>query len=86
LDQPLSYDYWKDTFGTSRPRVGYAGGRPSANMTPIPLPESAMPLPADRRLQSDYQENEFESLAMGIGFSLLEKEKEKLLEKKRQMV
>eukprot|EP00604_Paraphysomonas_vestita_P000393 CAMPEP_0174826336 /NCGR_PEP_ID=MMETSP1107-20130205/43861_1 /TAXON_ID=36770 /ORGANISM="Paraphysomonas vestita, Strain GFlagA" /LENGTH=254 /DNA_ID=CAMNT_0016059253 /DNA_START=847 /DNA_END=1608 /DNA_ORIENTATION=- len=42
-------------------------------------------LPIEKRVQTDYTENEFESLEMGIGLSLLEKEREKLVEKKKQM-
>jgi hypothetical protein len=83
MDQPQTYDYWKDTFDvTARPKLGFAGGRATANMTPLHAPILSM----DKRLQSNYQENDFESSAMGIGLSLLEKEKEKLVEKKKQMV
>jgi hypothetical protein len=83
MDQPQTYDYWKDTFNvSSRPKLGFAGGRATANMTPLHAPI----LPIEKRLESNYQENDFESLEMGIGLSLLEKEKEKLVEKKKQMV
>lgn len=83
MDQPLTYDYFKDTFDvSSRPSLGFAGGRPTANMTPLNAPL----LPSNKRLQTIYNENVFESLEMGIGLSLLEKEKEKLVEKKKQMV
>lgn len=83
MDQPQTYNYWKDTFETtSRPFLGFAGSRPNANMKPLHAPL----LPTTKRLQSDYTENEFESLEMGIGLSLLEKEREKLVEKKKQMV
>jgi hypothetical protein len=83
MDQPQTYNYWTDTFETkSRPKLGFAGGRPTANMTPLHAPI----LPVDQRLQSLYTENDFESLAMGIGLSFLEQDKEKLVEKKKQMV
>lgn len=83
MDQPLTYNYWKDTFNLpSRPKLGFAGGRPTANMNPLHAPI----LPLKNRVQTFYNENEFESLEMGIGISLLEKEKEKLVEKKKQMV
>lgn len=83
MDQPQTYDYWKDTYENPiRPYLGYAGSRPAANMKPLNTPL----LPIEKRVQTDYTENEFESLEMGIGLSLLEKEREKLVEKKKQMV
>jgi len=82
MDQPQTYDYWKDTYENPiRPYLGYAGSRPAANMKPLNTPL----LPIEKRVQTDYTENEFESLEMGIGLSLLEKEREKLVEKKKQM-
>ena len=70
MDQPLSYNYWKDTYQSSnRPFLGFAGSRPAANMEPLQTPL----LTIEKRLQSNYTENNFESLAMGIGLSLLEK-------------
>jgi hypothetical protein len=83
IDQPQTYNYWQDTFEiNSRPKLGFAGGRSSANMTPLHAPIR----PVEKRFQSDYTENEMESLSMGIGLSFLEKDKEKLVEKKKQMV
>lgn len=82
MDQPQTYDYWKDTYvNSTRPYLGYAGSRPAANMKPL----HSQLLPIENRVITNYTENEFESLEMGIGLSLLEKEREKLVEKKKQM-
>lgn len=82
-DHPDRYNYWSDTFlSGTRPSLGVAGGRMTAEMKPL----NASLLPIKDRAVSLYDENWFESREMGIGLSLIELEQRRFAEKKRQQV
>eukprot|EP00602_Paraphysomonas_sp_CaronLab_P001009 CAMPEP_0185033656 /NCGR_PEP_ID=MMETSP1103-20130426/22805_1 /TAXON_ID=36769 /ORGANISM="Paraphysomonas bandaiensis, Strain Caron Lab Isolate" /LENGTH=625 /DNA_ID=CAMNT_0027570011 /DNA_START=16 /DNA_END=1893 /DNA_ORIENTATION=- len=81
MDHEIRYDYWADTYRTKgRPALGFAGGRATGEMKAWHAPY----IPAAAKPTSKYDENVFESQEMGIGVSLIEKEREMLVEKKRQ--
>lgn len=82
-DHPSRYDYYADTFQSgTRPALGVAGGRLTAEMKPLHAPL----IPLHSRAVSHHDENVFESREMGIGLSLVEKEQKRFAEKKRAEV
>ena len=63
-----TYDYFKDTYGstygsTYPPRLGIAGGRRTIEMNA----NNCVPLHAEGRLKSDYNERIFELQSVGVG-------------------
>lgn len=81
LEADPRYSYWEDVYGQiTRPKLGHAGGRFGAEMKP----RDVKILSITEKPSSDYTENVFESQEMGIGRSIMEKERKRVLEKKME--
>mmetsp|Transcript_18440 Transcript_18440/g.30715 ORF Transcript_18440/g.30715 Transcript_18440/m.30715 type:complete len:645 (+) Transcript_18440:153-2087(+) len=72
LEADTRYNYWEDVYGQiTRPKLGHAGGRAGPEQRPQGVKIKAI----EEKPTSDYSENVFESQEMGIGRSLMEKER-----------
>ena len=81
LEADSRYSYWQDVYGQiTRPKLGHAGGRFGAEMKP----KDVKIISVAEKPNSDYTENVFESQEMGIGRSIMEKERKRVLEKKME--
>lgn len=81
LEADTRYNYWKDVYGQiTRPKLGHAGGRYGAEMKP----KDVKIVPITEKPISDYTENVFESQEIGIGRTIMEKERQRVLEKKME--
>jgi hypothetical protein len=81
LEADTRYNYWEDVYGQiTRPKLGHAGGRAGAEMRPKGVKIKSI----EEKPVSNYTENVFESQEMGIGRSLLEKERIQVLANKME--
>ena len=79
LEAETRYNYWKDVYNEiTRPKLGHAGGRYGAELRP----KGVNVRPAEDKPTSEYTENVFESQEMGIGRTIMEKERQMVLAKK----